>query len=524
MKTQRQDLVAPADKEGRDSLRRIVQSYAASQRLIPPIALDEIEEHADRVIRQSNVDVVFRGFVSVLVGNEAWRNALAATPYERRILLLPQCLRSSAGCPAKFDALGLLCEDCGKCSIGGIQGEAEQLGYVVLVAEGSTAVSHLLASGNADAVVGVSCLHALERSFQPLTTYAVPGMAVPLVRNGCSDTAVDLDWLREVLHLREAGASYSRLDIKALRREMNAWFEPEALRRHLLRSGTATETIAAEWMAKGGKRWRPLLSVCVYKALSHASAEVPEALRKLALGVECFHKASLIHDDIEDNDDLRYGEQTLHREYGMAVALNVGDLLIGEGYRLIAECGLPSEQVQQMTQVAAEGHRTLCLGQGEELLLRRTRGPVSSREVLEIFRQKTVPAFEVALQLGAICAGADRETRGVLTAFSNGLGVAYQIRDDLDDEHGDQALATNASGGPSLLASLAAEHDLTERETGSPEGASERRRTRAEQQTRQFLEGYERQALRALAPLQSAPLKSLLYRVAAMILHPAPPS
>ena len=63
---------------------------------------------------------------------------------------------------------------------------------------------------------------------------------------------------------------------------------------------------------------------------------MPDDLRKVAVAVECFHKASLIHDDIEDNDAQRYGETTLHEEHGVAVALNVGDLLIGEGYRLLA--------------------------------------------------------------------------------------------------------------------------------------------------------------------------------------------
>ena len=62
---------------------------------------------------------------------------------------------------------------------------------------------------------------------------------------------------------------------------------------------------------------------------------MPQDLQKVAVAIECFHKASLIHDDIEDNDAARYGEKTLHEEFGAAVALNVGDLLIGEGYRLI---------------------------------------------------------------------------------------------------------------------------------------------------------------------------------------------
>ena len=65
------------------------------------------------------------------------------------------------------------------------------------------------------------------------------------------------------------------------------------------------------------------------------------------MAVECFHKASLIHDDIEDGDDRRYGQPALHTEHGVPVALNVGDFLLGEGYRLIGEI-----EVDDATKVA----------------------------------------------------------------------------------------------------------------------------------------------------------------------------
>src|SRR5204863_5079784 len=108
--------------------------------------------------------------------------------------------------------------------------------------------------------------------------------------------------------------------------------------------------------ARAGKRWRPFLSVAAYQALRDTpGAALPEDVRKIAVAVECFHKASLIHDDIEDNDAERYGEKTLHEEHGVAVALNVGDLLIGEGYRLIASCKISAEQKAQMILVASEG-------------------------------------------------------------------------------------------------------------------------------------------------------------------------
>ena len=118
---------------------------------------------------------------------------------------------------------------------------------------------------------------------------------------------------------------------------------------------------AAMKLAKAGKRWRPFLSVCVFQAFQEdPDGPLPEELRAAAIAVECFHKASLIHDDIEDGDALRYGEKTLHEEYGVPVALNAGDFLLGEGYRMIAELDTGSRQRAGMLKVAAAGHRTLC--------------------------------------------------------------------------------------------------------------------------------------------------------------------
>jgi geranylgeranyl pyrophosphate synthase len=260
-------------------------------------------------------------------------------------------------------------------------------------------------------------------------------------------------------------------------------------------------------MIKGGKRWRPLLAVGVYRALSQRAELSSGTLQRLAVAVECFHKASLIHDDIEDEDASRYGEQTLYRQYGVAVALNVGDLLIGEGYRLIAESGASSDQVCEMMTVAAMGHRTLCLGQGEELLLRKAPEGGTVPAVLEILRRKTAPAFDVALQLGAIGAKGDQETRTVLSDFSNAIGIAYQIRDDLDDHTADgQASAS------SVLTALARER--------SGEGLNP---VTAEERARELLKHYENEALRALRPLRHTALKCLLYRVATLLLHPSPP-
>ena len=105
------------------------------------------------------------------------------------------------------------------------------------------------------------------------------------------------------------------------------------------------------------------MTTCVYLALTGDQCDdeppIPEDLKKLAVAVECFHKASLIHDDIEDNDAERYGEPAMHTEHGMPVALNVGDFLLGEGYRLIGELDIDPAIRVRMLRTAADGHLTL---------------------------------------------------------------------------------------------------------------------------------------------------------------------
>ena len=342
----------------------------------------------------------------MLVNNEAWRDTLAGIPYERRLLLLPKCLRVEAKCPAPFDEFGLLCKHCGLCSIQDLQDEAERLGYAVLVAEGSTLVMSIIQTGKIDAIVGVSCLSVLEKAFPFMEAAAVPGVAIPLLQDDCIDTNVDIDWVWDFIHLTSDDRTF-RMDLDAHPpRSRLAGSRPPDSMRCSDRRRRDTERLGRAWLTRAGKRWRPFLTVCVYRALRQdPDAPFPEALKKIAIAVECFHKASLIHDDIEDRDAERYGIDALHTEYGVPVALNVGDFLLGEGYRLLATCGAPPEVCAEMMRAAAEGHRTLTLGQGAELGWARAPRPLTSLEVLDIFRKKTAPAFQVALQVGASFAG-----------------------------------------------------------------------------------------------------------------------
>ena len=522
----------PRTKPQRDRLLGAIQQYVRAAEPVPPLSLEELQAHTERILEATGASDSFADFLTVLVNNEVWREQLARVPYDRRLLLLPKCLRHPDGCEGDIDEVGLLCHRCGRCSIGDLQAEAERLGYVVLVAEGSPVVMELLETNQVEAVVGLSCLSVLREVFPYIHAGAVPGMAVPLLYDGCRETAVDLDWVWEILHLTSEDKT-RRLNLDDLRRQVEGWFVEDGLDAVLGAARSETEQIARGWLLRAGKRWRPFLAVCAYQALrDDLHAPLPEDLRKLGVAVECFHKASLIHDDIEDGDDVRYDQKTLHAEYGVAVALNAGDLLLGEGYRLIAECGATSGRRVEMLRKAAEGHRMLCIGQGAELCWARTPRPLSSDEVLDIFRRKTSPAFDVALHLGAMYAGAGENTWDVLGNYSRALGIAYQIRDDLDD------LLAEAGGDvgaarPSILLAIAYESA-----SGSAKDRLEglwRRRAHCRDmtddlhrlfeeadvigRTRQLLEAYRHLAVRSLGPLDNANLKGLLRRVVTKIFN-----
>jgi geranylgeranyl pyrophosphate synthase len=524
----------PQTKAQRDLISLHLKRYVAEVKPVPPMPMDELRIHADEIIRRIGCEAVYRDYIAVCLNNEAWRDQLATVPYDRRLLLMPKCLRVEDKCPAPFDEFGLLCKKCGLCSIQDLQDEAERLGYAVLCAEGSAIVTAIIQTGKIDAIVGISCLSVLEKAFPHMEAAAIPGIAIPLLQDDCADTNVDLDAIWEIIHLTSDDQTH-RLDLEAVRKDVDSWFTTDELAGILGPAKSKTDELGRTWLAKSGKRWRPFLTVCTYKALKGDIDALPADLKKVAVAVECFHKASLIHDDIEDGDALRYGEKTLHEEHGVAVALNVGDFLLGEGYRLLAECEAPADFKVEMLKVAALGHRTLCLGQGAELCWAREPKSLSSLQVIEIFRQKTAPAFEVALRLGALYAGVDGEIRDILSQYSESLGIAYQIRDDLEDLATDgHAPDDVAAMRPSLLLAVANERtkgedgkfmeEVWQKKVSANFESTQRIRqliskSRADERCESLYESYKEEAIRSLMPLENASLKGLLRRVMSKIFN-----
>jgi len=524
----------PASRQERDYIRRVIKSYVEEFNPVPPMPMKELQERADELVSKYEFNEKYRDYIAILMNNEAWSENLAKIPFERRLLLLPKCLRDEEKCPAPFDEFGLLCKQCGLCSIQDLENEAERLGYAILVAEGSTIVMKIIESGKIEAIVGVSCLNVLEKSFPYMEAAAIPGIAIPLLQDDCADCTVDLDWVWDTIHLTNDDKTY-RLDLDKLREEVSSWFTPEYLDEIMGEPQGETEQIARGWLMKNGKRWRPFLAVCAHQALQDDPEQtVPDDLKRIAVAVECFHKASLIHDDIEDGDCRRYGEKTLHEEYSLPVALNAGDLLIGEGYRILAQCTDKPETISRLVETASAGQRKLCQGQGSELCWAQHPEPLASKKVLEIFSHKTAPAFEVALRLGAVYAGADKDVLDVITTYSEALGIAYQIRDDLEDwNEEDEDISDLKNIRPSLILAMA--HERSKGEIKEKLAAVWKRETAYEEiqsfmddtlkeykildRAERLKESYKEQAIFSLKQLDNLSFKGLLRRVIGKIFN-----
>jgi geranylgeranyl pyrophosphate synthase len=367
-------------------------------------------------------------------------------------------------------------------------------------------------------VIGVGCLDSLEKTFPLLINNAVPGVAIPLNKSGCKDTTVECAYVEEMLVL-SSGRKYNPLDYDRLKATVREWFSKERLNRILSPAEGHTPDIAREWIGGEGKRWRPYLLAAVYQSLT-GNVEIPVEVGLAAVAVECFHKASLIHDDIQDNETERYGRQTVNALYGDSIAINVGDILLGEGYRLLAQCGN-----MELIKAASNAHISLCRGQGMELEWTTDPQPVTMDFALDIFRNKTVPAFDVSLIMGVICAGGDNTLCEALHNYACSLGIAYQLLDDIEDFGNDAPVALRPSAVLAAICEIS--HDDTfirelvctdNIKTFLAESGKEELLRQSIGEVREMAESYRKTALDALDGVTNIELKRLLFRVTKRIL------
>ena len=191
----------------------------------------------------------------------------------------------------------------------------------------------------------------------------------------------------------------------------------------------------ASGLRRDGKRWRPFLTACAYKAFRTIRwRRFPDGLRQAPPWRSSASTRRRSSTTISRTPTTSATvSPTMHAEYGVPVALNVGDLLLGEGYRLLADCGVDAKTTSEMIRIAATGHRRLCLGQGAELAgcgrPLRQQPMKSSRSSGRRPRRRLKSALGSAPRWRA----PTRTRNEVLSDYSDALGIAYQIRDDIED-------------------------------------------------------------------------------------------
>lgn len=437
------------------------------------------------------------GWTMVTIVSEYWRERLASGPSGRRLLLLPDCPLAEG---PRVDGVPHVCGP--QCTITTLWSAARDSGWVV--ESTSRAVNSManLLSGQYDGILGVARLRDLEKAFSRLPAFALPVAAVPFEEvdgrfDSCAAAAaaqaIDPEWILGLLGVA-GGASAPVGDYLPLLREAAEMFAPSELERLVGRLGIddafgeivltpgvvprplhATGRLAGEFLSRGGKFLRPFITLAAFDAVAadrlaagdeRDLEKLParESVKAAAVAIEVFHKASLVHDDIEDDDRMRYGRPTLHVERGVPCAINIGDYLVGLGYRIVS--GLPGvEPLMQRDVVAllADAHVRLAKGQGAELWWRdATDKRLSPAESLEIYGLKTSPAFEAAVAMGIRLAGVEPEKAGAIRRYSLHVGTGFQILNDLKDWSGDlendrRAAGDLLGGRPTLMWALAME-------------------------------------------------------------------
>jgi geranylgeranyl pyrophosphate synthase len=449
---------------------------------------------AETLVRRASASPEHVGWTMVTIVSEFWRDRLAAAPSGRRLLLLPDCPVAVHGTDkaAGDKAAGVVATTpltCGpSCGIATIWSAARDSGWVVEpVGRAVSGIGSLL-TGQYDGVLGIARLGDLEKAFAMLPAFSLPVAAVPCEpltaagHTGCTEalaaSAIDVEWVLGLVGVAGGGASPVG-DYLPLLREAAEMFSAERLGGLADRLGLgpafgsacgpvfgeqpakagsvmpldATACMASDFLTRGGKFLRPFICLAAHDAVradqgAGSEASARESAKAASVAIEIFHKASLVHDDIEDQDLMRYGRPTLHVEHGVPAAINAGDYLLGLGYRIVS--GLPdvdAATLRDLVTILADAHVRLAQGQGAELWWRDGGDKrLKPSEALTIYGLKTSPAFEAAVAMGIRLAGIQPADAGEIGAYSLHVGTGFQVLNDLKDWSGDLENNRRAAG------------------------------------------------------------------------------
>lgn len=208
---------------------------------------------------------------------------------------------------------------------------------------------------------------------------------------------------------------------------------------HLNNNHKEVNEICVELAAYKGKMLRPSLLLLSWKSI-HPEAEIPQHVRVAAGVVELIHLATLVHDDVLDEADLRRGKQTVNCLFGNEVAVMLGDYLLSSAFLLCSTIKNPELNI-----MLGEVTNTLCAGEVVQLA-NRNNIDLSLEQYYQIIHDKTASLISACCEMGATLASGTDEQIAALVEFGETAGTAFQIKDDLLDLLGKREIAGKPTG------------------------------------------------------------------------------
>jgi octaprenyl-diphosphate synthase len=188
--------------------------------------------------------------------------------------------------------------------------------------------------------------------------------------------------------------------------------------------------LAGHLIAGGGKRLRPLLTLACARLLDYPGARH----HKLAAAVEFIHTATLLHDDVVDNSDLRRGRHTANLIWGNPASVLVGDFLFSRAFELMVEDGS-----LKVLRILSRASAIIAEGEVNQLTSQR-QVHIGEQRYLDIIGAKTAALFAAACQIAAVVAEREEAVEEALDAYGRNLGIAFQLVDDAIDYVSDEAV------------------------------------------------------------------------------------
>jgi len=199
---------------------------------------------------------------------------------------------------------------------------------------------------------------------------------------------------------------------------------------------------AGHLIIHGGKRLRPYMVIRSCQIVGGKSSNAMSA----ASAVEMVHNFSLVHDDIMDNDEMRHGVPTVHKKYGMPIAILAGDVLFSKAFQIISDSKLSPNATLQLVSRLAKACVDICEGQLLDVKMAEEKRIPTQSDYITMIGKKTAALFDVSCAMGAICASNKAKDVSNLSTFGRNLGIAFQITDDLIGVMGDPKITKKPVG------------------------------------------------------------------------------